>query len=1184
MSRIPSNRNRKSQQSNARGIEHNTKFIPFFRHDKEEDTRIAYFIAHLREEVNRHKGINIPYIPTNIRTTLYEENIIPTQVTTLINTIARHPDGTAYDIKKLINYEIEYTGNIRFLLIPASMREDSELYHAWIGFFCQLFDRLHNRPINAAANNTALQFVKTLKDTEEKKDPYEYLFAVAVVRTFLKDLFASKPDPTGTPVDVSILDNPKEWHNAYKGEFISSDEMLIRLFAPGKIYNKKTLLVRTPALKGSFNLNLKQKYYNIQKGGALSLQMAKMYKDNLTRLQTYLKNFQTGLYNENDPIPEAVTTARTNLEQNYNDFLQALNMFNIHINDQDNELLKMIQDVYSEKPEISKSMMEKTKRLIDMLPSIDTYDKYKNAYTVKPINKSTDQGFVMGTIKLLSVIVDKVILPINEFITNNPGAGAGDGDDDGDDDDDDDAGDLAKAEEAAAKAKAAEAEAKAKAADAKAAEAEAEAKAKAATEKQQKGQTANVADADAAAAAAAAKVKKAEVSLPDAVKAEADQLKADIARLQKEVGTLTVELAAAQASDKTTSAELKAKVAELTSVKATLAGKGDAASLLAAAGSAITDSTLAIQQDIDKQVQPLLTQLQLLAKSGTGNTTKLDSILTQINNVVIDTLKKLTTQKFEIDIPESGDSSEDLIESLPTTKMYETLKQCDRNPNLGYITTYDRLDFETEDVDKFFKNRLKRLYKEVDNEINKRDTIQLDSTGTLAKIAVAHGIKRGDNKHKYERINGELVVTDLETNEKVKTTREKSCKDMGFNFTEPSHCYNFLNSCILGKNTAECKAKLGNINFWRTDLEEFRHNSNFKDVFLSLKQYGFVTTSKGILQQIESVDLWQSRNADVTVPIHVIALLRIAVDEINKHPAILNSNYTGPQKLPQAPHKKGDTILAMKLHPSSRESLPEELRQPTDPLKETGVIYKTDKITIAVNTRADEIKNLLKDEMKALQYELTLLKAPLLGASARTKYFHSQRGGSQDYDLHSYEHYKTMTLLKEHIKKLDTRISGILMQSFNLYINALNAKGIKLDVTNQNKIKEELAKIRRLEIFLTHTAFYVYKFIFFFSEFKAYLPIIDSSYEDFIGKIEINLDQLEKLVDATHAKFKTYCANAADGAIKSGKVYALATICSQLEELTFPKLSDLEELPPGFRYDDQKNKNKTGRTSYNYFT
>lgn len=1162
MSRIPSNRNRNSQQSNARGIEHNTKFIPFFRDDHAEDTRIAYFIAHLREEVNRHKGINIPYIPTNIRTTLYEENIIPNQVIQLINKIAPHPTGKDYNIKKLINYETEYTGNIRFLLIPASMREDSELYHAWIGFFCQLFNRLHEHPINA--NNTALQFVKTLKEKEEKKDPYEYLFAVAVVRTFLKDLFTMQPNATtGIPEEVPILDKPKQWHTATRGVFISSDEMLIRLFAPGKIYNKKTLLVRTPAVKGSFKLNLSQKYYNIQKGGVMTENLAKMYRETLTILDKYLTNFLDGLYTVS--MNDNVTNARDDLEKTYTNYIQALNVFYQYLNDNDSELKKLINSMLLatvNSQDNAKAVMGKIQALEKKIELINTYAKYKAVFVDKPRNmtKGSDEAVIYGAIKVLSVIPRNTLPLIEKFIESINGGN----DDDGSDSDDDTIPELvAKASEGAAQA------------------AEAEKAEKAAADAKQQGPKAKVADAEPEVVPV---VVETAVPLAESVKTGADKSKEDIETLTTEVAKLKAELETARESGKTTNNELKAKLAELQTVQDALAKSSDAAKLTGVVAKAIADATTEIKSDISTQLAPLTADLQAMVKSGYANTKKLDQIIKEINDVVMNTLKTLTTKQFEINIPDSGDSAEDLIESLPTTKMYETLRQCDRNPNLGYITEHDRLDFETEDVDKFFKNRLKRLYKEVDNEINKRDTVELDSTGTLAKIAVAHGIKSGDNKYKYERIKGELVVTDLETNEKVKTTRDKSCRDMGFNFTDTNDCYNFLNSCILGKNTEECKAKLSNHTFWRTDLVEFRHNSNFKDVFLSLQRYGFITTSKGILQQIEPVNLWQARNPDVTVPLPVIALLTIAVEEINKHPAILNSNYTGPQKQPQAPHNKGDKILAMKLQPSSRESLPEELRQPTDPLKETGVIYKTDKITIAVNTRADEIKNLLKDEMKALQYELTLLKAPLLGASARTKYFHSQRGGSQDYDLHSYEHYNTMTLLKEHIKKLDTRISGILMQSFNVYINALNAKGIKLDVTNQNKIKEELAKIRRLEIFLTHTAFYVYKFIFFFSEFKAYLPIIDPSYEDFIGKIEINLDQLEKLVDATHAKFKTYCANTADGATKSGKVYALATICSQLEELTFPKLSDLEELPPGFRYDDQKNKNKTGRTSYNYFT
>ena len=67
-------------------------------------------------------------------------------------------------------------------------------------------------------------------------------------------------------------------------------------------------------------------------------------------------------------------------------------------------------------------------------------------------------------------------------------------------------------------------------------------------------------------------------------------------------------------------------------------------------------------------------------------------------------------------------------------------------------------------------------------------------------------------------------------------------------------------------------------------------------------------------------------------------------------------------------------------------------------------------------------------------------------------------------------------------------------------------------------------------------------------------------YAEYVGNVEIDLKRLVELVDSTHGKLDQYCKNTNDGAAKPGKVQALATICSQLEELVWPKVPERSRM------------------------
>jgi hypothetical protein len=246
----------------------NSKFIPFFTAGaNNNDWRIAYFIAHLRTEVNRHKGTQKLYRaskPVWKDYGMYTAPVPPAIVRAL--TAKRVKIDTGLISKNI--FELDYVGNIRFLMTPASMEKGSALYDEWLRFFCDLKLYINNKTRNSGG---ALEFVKTLQ-SKNTSDSAEYKFAVAVVQTFLNNV--DVPDDSG--VAQNKIEEPDKWAKATSITYISGSEAIFRLFAPGKIYNRRRITAKIP------KLNIRNKYYITQKGG--TPQLAQELQDNITAL------------------------------------------------------------------------------------------------------------------------------------------------------------------------------------------------------------------------------------------------------------------------------------------------------------------------------------------------------------------------------------------------------------------------------------------------------------------------------------------------------------------------------------------------------------------------------------------------------------------------------------------------------------------------------------------------------------------------------------------------------------------------------------------------------------------------------------------------------------------------------------------------------------------------------------
>jgi hypothetical protein len=1159
MNRI-SNRNRYSQQSNARGIDTNKKFIPFFTQlplkDK-ADYRIAYFIAHLREEVNRHKGINRPYKPTRHEIIPYDLIKLPVLESVLREIHAKTGKHFRINIKK--NYEIGYTGNIRFLSLPAAMSPGTALYDEWVAFFCQLFEYLNSMKISS----DCLNFIKTLKQNEP--DLYEYRFAVAVVQTFLKDLSTSTGD--------DILMMPDKWNTASSGTFITKNEMVIKLFSPGKIFNEKRIITSS-----SGTAPVKRKYYNIQKGG-YTKEVAKLIPDLVeafTDLQPLLVNFANGLlYKDAQKDTLTIDAGDPNAKTKYREAVdnddRVENSYDLLIT-----TIKIIAEIITKpafplnlilkNPLVSAEIVDAVtiihERLTNFMPDFKTYQEQ---------NKKDKVDHVPGELNLYSTMIEAVIYlnthnpDIINSLTNAASAPI-----DPDADDEAAAEALAKQKEAEA-AEAAAAAIKAKTeADEEAIKAKAEAAAKAAEDAVKAKDAVDSSGAGSGDGGGGG----------ESIAALSSKISSGIPTVQKKLEEALQRKSVLEVNISNMSDKQKQEIKELNEIIKTTE---ETVKKLVTAGSkfdAINTMFGELAKDVQKRIQPELALLHIEYDKGSKNTAVINTaviegLLTIIQNKINGSLTGVSPSGTITYTDVNDDDNILEIESLSVNDMYNRLIVCGAtNP---YVTD-PVTQFDTDDIEDFYQKRMKKLYTEADTDLKalvaKVDPLDpKDPSASIANIFKSHGLKVSDNKYKYERNKGQLIITDLTTGKTVDSyvplkKDADTCKSMGITFNTAEQCYTFLNECILGENPEKCKSYLYNKDFWTTTVDDFRHHSNFYTIYITLKKYEFKINTSGILNVIEDVDEWVKSQAPSPsgnkIPQELLALLKVAVEEINKHPAILNVGFKGSVK-PDTKQSRyaGDLIIALKLQEKTRSKLPSKyLREGS--LDETGIIISSDKITQAVNTRADKMETLLRTELEEIKTELDLLKAPLKSGSERTKYFHHQRGGEPpDYDLHKYEHYNRLHTLKNHMKNIDTGMSSTLMESFTKYIYALEVKDIKLHSANQERIKNEIAKIRNLEIFLMRTAFYVYKFIFFFSEFKTYLPLIDPGskmYAEYVGNVEIDLKRLEELVDSTHGKLDQYCKNTNDGAAKPGKVQALATICSQLEELVWPKVPERSRM------------------------
>lgn len=189
----------RAQSSKAHGINENKKFTGFLggiQSKLTDDLRCELFVSQLRATATANK------IPERA----YSEG-----------QVIRPALQDRYSLVQDMSF-----GDVKFNTLLDWMIPNNEMYNDWLLFFCQLAYRLNNKPITQI--DGSLDFIKGIHDIP---DPGERMFAIALVKVFVKDLTAD---------GSSVRDNYAKWDSVTGGRYWTRDEILENLFSSRKVY------------------------------------------------------------------------------------------------------------------------------------------------------------------------------------------------------------------------------------------------------------------------------------------------------------------------------------------------------------------------------------------------------------------------------------------------------------------------------------------------------------------------------------------------------------------------------------------------------------------------------------------------------------------------------------------------------------------------------------------------------------------------------------------------------------------------------------------------------------------------------------------------------------------------------------------------------------------------------------
>ncbi|VVU94900.1 hypothetical protein CPAV1605_625 [seawater metagenome] len=214
---------------------------------------------------------------------------------------------------------------------------------------------------------------------------------------------------------------------------------------------------------------------------------------------------------------------------------------------------------------------------------------------------------------------------------------------------------------------------------------------------------------------------------------------------------------------------------------------------------------------------------------------------------------------------------------------------------------------------------------------DKAGSIQSTPGSGVSKILMADD----DNQDIYGRQNGKLVkdvngqyveVGRGTSYYNQQASLNNQCMTTQVKPSGGRTCTDYINNCLLGRDIADCQTYFANADFWDVTEQEIQNMLPTMAID-TLSKFGYTQsavydeTAQRDIVKVQSVQSWmegldnvtndQATKTSIRGNIKLRAYLEGLVTLVNRNPAILNSNYSGPtnESIPYNPNKFSYTQL-----------------------------------------------------------------------------------------------------------------------------------------------------------------------------------------------------------------------------------------------------------------------------------
>jgi len=284
-----------------------------------------------------------------------------------------------------------------------------------------------------------------------------------------------------------------------------------------------------------------------------------------------------------------------------------------------------------------------------------------------------------------------------------------------------------------------------------------------------------------------------------------------------------------------------------------------------------------------------------------------------------------------------------------------------------------------------------------------------------------------------------------------------NCYDLGLLGTASKSCDQLVQECLAGNEISKCKDFMKASNWWKESNDVNKLNPALAMDMLSKFGFGIVENDVrevGLrLRQVMTTTQWLERlnnefknkgltDGDIrqiSGNTRLIGYLDRVVNKINSNPAVLNKNYNGPQTLSTNPNAfQGSTLSKFGLRPKQVIS--------------ASGVPTLSSIVALQNTVLRTRSNI------GILYGISPVPPGLL----------FQRGGAEAFEF--MEAYGDDN-------RLPLRLSKIIKDAFESFVNSLKANGKDLDSNDKSHIDKLVQDLDKYENKLLKSAVYTDKYI-----------------------------------------------------------------------------------------------------------